>query len=351
MIRDAMLKHPARPNRLRFYDQHPAISDFHAEVLHGLNRRPRSIGPKFFYDEYGSRLFDAITHTREYYPTRTELAILEQYKDDIARHIGSDCVLIEPGSGNSRKVRVLLDSLKPRAYIPIDISKDYLRSTSRHIAAEYPWLEVHAVCADYTAEFTLPDGPDGPEGGAVVAFFPGSTIGNFEPEQAVAFLRTIAAKVQGHGGLLIGVDLKKHPQRLTAAYNDIQGITAAFNLNLLTRVNRELQGDFDLDRFHHHAFYNADMGRIEMHLVSADAQRVRVAGEDFWFEKSETIHTENSYKYSIDEFKMLAARAGFRSDAVWTDAEQLFSIHYFRSNAAPQGKQIPRHHANIEPQP
>ena len=346
MIPDALLKSPMRPNRLRFYDYHPAVSDFHAEVIHGLSRRPRSIGPKFFYDEYGSRLFDAITRTPEYYPTRTELAILEQYKDDITRHIGSDCVLIEPGSGNSRKIRILLDSLKPQAYIPIDISKDYLRSTSQHIAAEYPWLEVHAVCADYTAEFTLPDGP---VGGAVVAFFPGSTIGNFEPQQAVAFLHTIAHKVRAHGGLLIGVDLKKHPQRLTAAYNDAQGITAAFNLNLLTRINRELQGDFDLDKFYHHAFYNADLGRMEMHLVSADAQRVQVAGKEFWFEKSETIHTENSYKYSIDEFKILAAQAGFQSHAVWTDAEELFSIHYFRSNVAEQGKQGPVRPASVEP--
>ena len=240
----------------------------------------------------------------------------------------------------------MLDSLKPQAYIPIDISKDYLRSTSQHIAAEYPWLEVHAVCADYTAEFTLPDGP---VGGAVVAFFPGSTIGNFEPQQAVAFLHTIAHKVRAHGGLLIGVDLKKHPQRLTAAYNDAQGITAAFNLNLLTRINRELQGDFDLDKFYHHAFYNADLGRMEMHLVSADAQRVQVAGKEFWFEKSETIHTENSYKYSIDEFKILAAQAGFQSHAVWTDAEELFSIHYFRSNVAEQGKQGPVRPASVEP--
>lgn len=327
MIHDAALTSPVRPNRLRFYDRHPAASDFYAEVIHGLSQRPRSIGPKFFYDEYGSRLFEAITRTREYYPTRIELAILEQYRDDIARHIGSDCVLIEPGSGNSRKVRILLDSLKPRAYVPIDISKDYLRLTARHIAVEYPWLEVHAVCADYTTVFALPAGL---ADGAVVAFFPGSTIGNFEPEQAVAFLRAMADKVQPHGGLLIGVDLKKHPQRLTAAYNDAQGITAAFNLNLLTRINRELQGDFDLDKFYHHAYYNADIGRIEMHLVSDDAQLVHVAGKSFWFEKFETIHTENSYKYSIDEFKMLAAQAGFLSEAVWTDAEKLFSMHYFR---------------------
>ena len=335
MMHDAILKYPVRPNRLRFYDRHPAASDFYAEVIHGLSRRPRSIGPKFFYDEYGSRLFDAITRTREYYPTRTELALLEQYKDNIARHIGSDCVLIEPGSGNSRKVRILLDRLKPQAYVPIDISKDYLRSTSRNIATEYPWLEVRAVCADYTAAFALPDCP---ADGARVAFFPGSTIGNFEPQQAVAFLRTIADKVQVHGGLLIGVDLKKHPQRLTAAYNDAQGITAAFNLNLLTRINRELQGDFDLDKFHHHAFYNTDLGRIEMHIVSDDAQMVHVAGKSFWFEKSETIHTENSYKYSIDEFKMLAAQAGFRSKAVWTDAEELFSIHYFCAEVMEPGK-------------
>lgn len=335
MMHDAILKHPVRPNRPRFYDYHPAANDFYAEVIHGLSRRPRSIGPKFFYDEYGSRLFDAITRTREYYPTRTELALLEQYKFDIARYIGSDCVLIEPGSGNSRKVRILLDSLKPQAYVPIDISKDYLRSTSQRIAVEYPWLEVHAVCADYTAAFSFPHCQTE---GARVAFFPGSTIGNFEPQQAVSFLCTIADKVRPDGGLLIGVDLKKHPQRLSTAYNDAQGITAAFNLNLLTRINRELQGDFDLDKFHHHAFYNANLGRIEMHIVSDEAQLVHVADKSFWFEKSETIHTENSYKYSIDEFKMLAAQAGFRSEAVWMDAEELFSIHYFRAEVREPGK-------------
>jgi dimethylhistidine N-methyltransferase len=317
-----------KPARLSFTDLHPPPNDFYAEVIQGLNRRPRAIGPKFFYDEYGSRLFDALCRTPEYYPTRTEIAILERRIDNIAQHISPRCVLIEPGSGNSRKVRILLDTLRPRAYLPIDISKDYLRSTAQHVAQEYPWLSVHAVCADYSTSLALPDYPPGTQ---KLAFFPGSTIGNFEPEQAVAFLRNIARMVMPDGGLLIGVDLKKDPARLNAAYNDAQGITAAFNLNLLNRINKALHADFDLDMFRHHAFYNSDLGRIEMHLVSRQAQRVRVGNKHFDFAKGESIHTENSYKYSIAGFQALAQQAGFSPAAVWTDAEQLFSVHYLRA--------------------
>ncbi len=320
-----------KPIRLSFTDLHPSPNDFYAEVISGLNQRPRAIGPKFFYDEYGSRLFDAICQTPEYYPTRTEIAILERHIGDIAQHISSRCVLIEPGSGNSRKVRILLDTLRPQTYIPIDISKDYLRSTAEHVAAEYPWLWVHAVCADYSTPIALPAYPPGTQ---KLAFFPGSTIGNFEPQQAVAFLRNIANMVLPDGGLLIGVDLKKDPARLNAAYNDAQGITADFNLNLLTRINRALHADFDVDMFRHHAFYNTALGRIEMHLVSKDAQQVRVGNKCFEFAQGEGIHTENSYKYAIDEFQGLAQQAGFTPAAVWTDAERLFSVHYLQTKTA-----------------
>ena len=320
-----------KPQRLNFTDLHPPPNDFYAEVIHGLSQRPRAIGPKFFYDEYGSRLFDAICQTPEYYPTRTEIAILERHIGDIARLVSPHCVLIEPGSGNSRKVRILLDTLKPQTYIPIDISKDYLRATAEHVAREYPWLSVHAVCADYGRPIALPDYPLGRQ---KLAFFPGSTIGNFEPRQAVAFLRNIARMVLPDGGLLIGVDLKKDPARLDAAYNDALGITADFNLNLLTRINRALHADFDVDMFRHHAFYNTALGRIEMHLVSKEAQAVRVGNQHFEFAKGESIHTENSYKYAIDEFQALARNAGFTPAAVWTDAERLFSVHYLRTQAA-----------------
>jgi dimethylhistidine N-methyltransferase len=327
MTHHAQEKPVALPARLRFYDYHPTPIDFYAEVIQGLSQRPRAIGPKFFYDEYGSRLFDAICRTPEYYPTRTEIAILEKNIDAVAQLVAPHCVLIEPGSGNSRKVRILLDTIRPRAYIPIDISKAYLRTCAGHIAAQYPWLDVHAVCADYTAPLHLPD--DLPAAQRL-AFFPGSTIGNFEPDQAVAFLRNIAAMLQPNGGLLIGVDLKKDSELLNAAYNDKQGITAAFNLNLLYRINRELVANFDRELFHHHAFYNAEIGRIEMHLVSDAAQRVRVDGKQFDFVKGEGIHTENSYKYSIEEFQALAERAGYSPVAFWTDPDQLFSIHYCR---------------------
>lgn len=320
-------KKKLKPNPLRFTDLHPAPNDFYAEVMRGLNQRPRAIGPKFFYDEYGSRLFDAICHTAEYYPTRTEIAILEDHIGGIARHISPQCVLIEPGSGNSRKVRILLDALRPQTYIPIDISKDYLRTTAEHVAEEYPWLSVHAVCADYSNPIALPDFPAGIQ---KLAFFPGSTIGNFEPPLAVAFLRNIARMVLPHGGLLIGVDLKKDPALLNAAYNDAQGHTAAFNLNLLTRINNALHADFDHSRFRHHAFYNAAQGRIEMHLVSTDVQTVRVGNKHFDFAQGESIHTESSYKYSIDEFQALARQAGFTPADVWTDEQRLFSVHYLR---------------------
>lgn len=318
-------------SHLSFTDLHPPPNDFYAEVIRGLSQQPRAIGPKFFYDEYGSRLFDAICQTPEYYPTRTEIAILEQNIDDIARHISPRCVLIEPGSGNSRKVRILLDTLKPRTYIPIDISKDYLRNTAEHVAQEYPWLSVHAICADYSRPIALPDFPSGTQ---KLAFFPGSTIGNFEPPQAVDFLRNIARMVLPDGGLLIGVDLKKDPVRLNAAYNDDQGNTADFNLNLLTRINAALHADFDLDLFRHHAFYNAALGRVEMHLMSTQAQSVRVGNKHFEFAKNEGIHTESSYKYSIEDFQALASTAGFTPEAVWTDEEKLFSVHYLRTNSA-----------------
>jgi dimethylhistidine N-methyltransferase len=327
MMHDSAKQEYHDAGSMAFYDYHPHAADLRDDVLRGLRRRPRAIGPKFFYDERGSHLFDAICQTPEYYPTRTETAILQRHRTQIARRLPADCVLLEPGSGNSRKVRILLDAVRPRAYVPMDISRDYLRDAARQVAAEYPWLAVHAVCADYTTPLVLPARIPRTR---KVAFFPGSTIGNFEPAQAIAFLRTIARQVDSDGGLLIGVDLKKDPARLHAAYNDAAGITAAFNLNLLTRINRELGGDFDLAGFEHRAYYNGTAGRIEMHLVARTPQRVNIDGEHFDFVAGESIHTENSYKYSIDEFQTLASQAGFTPVDVWTDAARLFSLHYLR---------------------
>jgi dimethylhistidine N-methyltransferase len=314
--------------RVQFHDLHPTAGDLAREVLGGLARRPRAIPPKFFYDARGSQLFDASTHTPEYYPTRSEIAILEARAPAIAERVGTGSLLVEPGGGSCAKVRILLEGLRPCAYVPMDISRDHLWVAAEQMAAEYPWLEVHAACTDFTREMSVPDtAPEGPR----VAFFPGSSIGNFDPAAAVGFLTTVAGLVGPAGSLLIGVDLKKDPAVLNAAYNDAAGMTAAFNLNLLERINRELGADFDLAAWRHLAFYNAVAGRVEMHLESRREQRVRIAGARFVFEAGETIHTEHSYKYAIDEFQALAADAGFRPEAVWTDDDQLFSVHLLRA--------------------
>jgi len=313
-------------NAIQFYDYHPTQADLLDEVIKGMANTPRSIAPKFFYDKKGSQLFDAICETTEYYPTRTEMMILEQNIDEIAEHFGEDCLLIEPGSGSSQKVRVMLDAINPTAYMPLDISKDYLKIAAQDVASEYPWLEVHAACVDYTSPFPLPPCH---QKSRKVAFFPGSSIGNFDPKHAIEFLTHLAQMLQSGGGLLIGVDLKKNKDILDAAYNDNAGVTAAFNQNLLTRISDELEADFDLEKFHHHAFYNEQLGRIEMHLVSNETHTVSIAGYHFEFKKDETIHTESSYKYTIDEFQLLAKKAGFKPVNVWTDVDNLFSVHYF----------------------
>jgi dimethylhistidine N-methyltransferase len=313
---------------IEFHDLHPTPADLAAEVLAGLRRRPRYIPPKFFYDAEGSRLFDAITATPEYYPTRVELEILRAHAGEIAERVGTGSLLVEPGGGSCAKVRILLEGLRPCAYVPMDISRDHLWLAAERVAAEFPWLEVHAACTDFTRIMEVPtSAPVGPR----VAFFPGSSIGNFDPPAAVDFLAAVAELVGPGGFLLIGVDLKKDRARLDAAYNDAAGVTAAFNLNLLTRINRELGADFDLGAWQHRAYYNEALGRIEMHLASTLAQTVRVAGESFAFAAGETIHTENSYKYGIGEFQGLATRAGFGPEAVWTDADGLFSVHLLRT--------------------
>ena len=310
-----------------FHDHHPPAQDLLGEVLTGLACQPKQLPPKFFYDRRGSQLFDAITRLPEYYPTRTEIGILREQGDAIAEHLGHDTVLIELGSGSPQKIRVLLDSLRPAVYMPVDISGEHLRDSASHIARDYPDLKVEAVCADYTAGLQLPDMP---KDTARAAFFPGSSIGNFEPAAAVDLLRDVGRDLGPGGAMLIGVDLKKDRQRLDVAYNDNQQITAAFNLNLLTRINREANADFDINRFGHRAFYNEAEGRIEMHLVSTCAQKVRVDGHHFRFEAGETIHTENSYKYSVEEFHELGAEAGYEAEQVWTDPDELFSVHCLR---------------------
>ncbi|MGO9446419.1 MAG: L-histidine N(alpha)-methyltransferase [Thiobacillaceae bacterium] len=309
------------------YDMQPSPDTFREVVIDGLTRNPKSLPPKFFYDERGSLLFDAITELPEYYPTRTEIDLLRRHSGEIAHRLGADIVLVELGSGSDVKIRVLLSAVHPVAYIPIDISGDHLYRSAACIAEDFPDLQVHAVCADYSGPLALP-------GVALscqrAAFFPGSSIGNFEPSQARALLTRIGRMLGFGGRLVIGVDLKKHPSILHAAYNDSQGVTAAFNQNLLVRINRELDADFKLKEFMHQAYYNSELGRVEMHLRAVSAQRVHIDGHHFDFVVGETLHTEDSYKYSIEEFHALAEQAGFACEQMWCDDQNLFSVHCLR---------------------
>jgi len=313
--------------RYQFFDQHPEMADFRADVLQGLSLDEPYIQPKYFYDEIGSRLFEKICSTEEYYPTRTEVSIIRDNIDEIVAALGKECLLIEPGSGDSYKVRLLLDALRPIAYLPIDISQRYLQDEAKKLAAEFTWLNVHAICADFTGKLKLPYKVDASN---KVAFFPGSTIGNFVPDQAVKVLDEIRMMVGEGGGLLIGVDLQKDSEILNAAYNDQQGFTAQFNLNLLTRINNELNANFDVQFFKHHAFFNEEKSRIEMHLVSQKDQQVQIDGEPFQFNKDQSILTEYSHKYTIENFEALVKQAGFQRVQTWLDDEQLFSVHYLR---------------------
>lgn len=308
-------------------DHAPNASRFRREVLRGLGADPKSVPPKYLYDQRGSQLFDEICELDEYYPTRTELAIMRRHIAEMSAHVGPRVCLIEYGSGSSLKIRLLLDHLEePAAYVPIDISRDHLVEAADLLAVDYPDLAILPVCADFMEPFELPDGMDGEA--RKIVYFPGSTIGNLHPPQAARLLRSIADLCEPDGGLLIGVDLKKDPRTLEAAYNDRRGVTARFNLNLLHHVNRVLDADFDPSAFRHHAFYNAEIGRVEMHLFSRRRQRVRIADRVFDFEEDESIHTENSYKYSPEEFAALAARAGLGVRKCWTDPQRLFSVQF-----------------------
>jgi dimethylhistidine N-methyltransferase len=308
-----------------------------AEIIDGLSRPNKAIPPKYFYDDRGSRLFEAICDQPEYYPTRTELELMRRHGREMAQALGSDCLLIEYGSGSGRKTRLLIDALRPAAYVPIDIAAEQLEASAAQFAAAYPALEVIAVCADYSRPLELP--LNGTRAARRAIYFPGSTIGNLNRTEAAAFLRN-AARLAGAGGaMLVGVDLKKDEGLLNAAYNDGRGVTAAFNLNLLERINRELGADFDPGAFRHHAFYNVAAGRVEMHLVSLRAQRVTIGGQSFAFDDGETIHTENSCKYTVDEFRQLARASGFEPRQVWTDANDWFSVHYLVVSGAPDAEQ------------
>jgi len=301
-------------------------SEFYRDMLTALQAPVRTISPKYFYDAEGSALFDAICELPEYYPTRTEFGILRTSAGEIAERIGPNAEIVEFGAGSLRKVRVLLDALdRPRRFLPIDISGEHLQAAATRLQQDYAGLKVEPVVADYTQALQLPEPLPGT--GLRVGFFPGSTIGNFNPDEALRFLR-MAARVLRGGALLLGADLVKDPALLHAAYSDAQGVTAAFNLNLLARANRELGTDFALEAFSHAAFYNAPMRRIEMHLMSLKRQEVRMCKNTFTFEEGETLHTENSHKFTIEGLRALAAQAGFEPGPVWTDPNRKFSLHW-----------------------
>lgn len=298
-------------------------SSFERDLLAGLRATPKSAPCKYFYDEEGSRLFEEICRLPEYYQTRTELALLEEHAGEIASLMGKHVELVEFGAGELRKVRILLDALdQPYAYTPIDISGDYLARVCSDLAARYPDLRLRPIAGDFTEALLIPRHEFGAHR---AGFFPGSTIGNFEPAEAVRLMQAMARPLHG-GGLLIGIDLVKDPALLHAAYNDSAGVTAAFNKNLLARANRELGADFDLDAFDHYAFYNPVSACVEIYLVSRKKQQAQLAGERFTFAKGEAIHTENSHKYTIESFAALAADAGLDVKSAWTDAAEWFAL-------------------------
>jgi len=306
-----------------------ATAAFAADVLSGLTGSPKRLSPKYFYDAAGSELFEQITRLPEYYPTRTELGILRDQGAMIDAALPEKAALIEFGAGSSTKARLLLEAKAFGAYVPVDISGEFLNGQAAQLREDLPELPIHPVIADFTEPFTLPPAI---EGMAKVGFFPGSTIGNFEPHEASQLMRSMRDILGDGSSLIIGVDLEKAEDILRAAYNDEAGVTAKFDLNLLTRINHELGGTFDLNAFRHRAIYNRERHRIEMHLVSLAAQTVKVLGRTITFRAGETIHTENSYKYSLQRFATLARSSGWRPVSSWTDAAAIFSVHLLRAD-------------------
>lgn len=329
---DATTAAASTRDRVTLHDLKPKLADMREEVLAGLTATPRRIAPKYFYDQRGSELFEAITRVPEYYPTRTEIGLLETHLEAIGSVLGRGDVLLEYGSGSSRKIRLLLEELRPLAYLPVDISREHLLEAARALAGDYPWLQVHAICTDYGNGLTLPWQPPRRQGVAVpiTGFFPGSSIGNFERTQAARFLAGVRDTLGPGGQLLIGVDRRKAKARLEAAYNDAAGVTAEFNRNILVHLNRALDGDIDVMAFRHRAHYDEEAGRIEMHLVAEHVVAFTLGGVEFELAAGEAIHTENSYKYAPEEFRALAAGVGFDTVAEWTDAEALFSVFVLR---------------------
>lgn len=315
-------------NPVALLDEAPDFNRNLDDVLAGLSKKPKTLPPRLFYDQKGALLFEEICQQPEYYPTRTELAIMQKHAEQMAREIGSNASIIEPGSGAGQKIRILLDALDaPVAYVPVDISAEQLEESAQELATEYPGLVVRPVVADFSRPFQLP--LDDQRKQRKVVYFPGSTIGNFEPREALDLLRRIRQLASAGGALLIGVDLRKDPQQLHDAYNDAAGVTAQFNRNMLARINREFAADFDLSNFQHQAVYQHMPGRIEMRLVSTVAQKVRIAGSVFAFEAGEYIVTEHSYKWQPEEFARMVGKAGFVPGPAWFDENRWFMVQFF----------------------
>ncbi len=311
-------------NQIFFHELHPQSKTHPQEVLEGLKGNNKNLNPKFFYDTKGSELFETITDLDEYYPTRTERKIFETYSQDIASACGIDSVIIEPGSGSCEKIQLLIPDLKPKAYIPIDIAGDFLLDSVNKLSENFPELPIHALQADFNQLDQLPNKmPEGPK----LVFYPGSTIGNMEPEQALQFLVKLSDWIGEDGGILLGVDLHKSSRQLNAAYNDKQGVTEAFNLNVLDHLNKIFEANFNTEYFSHKAFYNEKRYRIEMHLVSERAHCVEFEGEKIQFGEGESIHTENSYKYTTKQLNSLASDAGLTLKETWFDDNNLFSVN------------------------
>lgn len=320
---------PSAALEVNLRDYLPEMNTFLDDVQSGLSKQQKTLPSKYFYDEEGSRLFDEITGLDAYYPTRTELGIMRDRVDEMAAKIGEDALVIEYGSGSSVKTRILLDALdSPAGYVPIDISREHLMVASERLIRDYPDLDVLPVCADYSQQLPIPQ-PRRPVKRRLV-YFPGSTIGNFDPKQSRAFLDRVSETADS---LLIGVDLVKDTGILEAAYDDPEGVTAAFNQNLLRHINRELEGEFDLDAFRHRAVFNNDESRIEMHLVSERDQAVRIGDQTFSFAEGEHIVTEYSYKFTVDGFARHAAEAGLVLDQAWVDAKGYFSVQLFHTRS------------------
>ena len=305
----------------RFDEQTTA---FAGDVIDGLSQHPKRLPPKYFYDATGSELFEQITLLPEYYPTRTELSILRDRAGAISAEIPDGAALVEFGAGATTKVRLLLNECKFSAYVPVDISGDFLKAQADALRRDFPALDVYPVAADFTAPFAVPDPV---KAMPKVGFFPGSTLGYFEPHEACSFMRSAREILHEGAQMVIGVDLEKDERVLYHAYNDSAGVTARFNLNVLVRINRELGGNFDLSAFMHRAIYNRERHRIEMHLISKKTQTVRVLGRSFSFRAGESIHTESSYKYSLDRFTALARGSGWSPRSSWTDGDGMFSVH------------------------